>query len=360
MTTKQDIAEGARNILINCADLDAGDSLVIIHEQPDLGWYDREAPLALAAEAREMGLATTLLEVGEPSNDREPRVVAAMAAHDCTIFFARIGDQDRFAEPPAGKKVVMIYIRDIEMLASPYGRGHHHAFIELKKSVNAVLVGAERIEITCSLGTSLSGGVSGQSDDEGADVGVRRFPLGVPQPVGAADFSGSVALTRFLTPTGSRVYDPPSVAIEKTVFVDVAAGRIDGFRGDPTVVGQIEAHYKRVADLFGIDPNFVHSWHAGIHPGTAYTADAAGDPDRWSNTVFMNPRFLHIHTCGAYAPGEICWMVLDPTVTIDGTPLWADGRLKLQNFAETRQAVKRWPELADLVANPSDQIGVPW
>ena len=46
MTTKQDIAEGARNILINCADLDAGDSLVIIHEQPDLGWYDREAPLA--------------------------------------------------------------------------------------------------------------------------------------------------------------------------------------------------------------------------------------------------------------------------------------------------------------------------
>jgi hypothetical protein len=167
MTTKQDIAEGARNILINCADLDAGDSLVIIHEQPDLGWYDREAPLALAAEAREMGLATTLLEVGEPSNDREPRVVAAMAAHDCTIFFARIGDQDRFAEPRDGKKVVMIYIRDIEMLASPYGRGHHHAFIELKKSVNAVLVGTERIEITCSLGTSLSGGVSGQSDDEG-------------------------------------------------------------------------------------------------------------------------------------------------------------------------------------------------
>jgi hypothetical protein len=359
MTTKDDIAKGARNILINCGDLGVGESLLIIHERPDLGWYDSEAPLAVAAEARNMGLSPTLLDVGEPSNDRDPRVIEAMAGHDCTIFFARIGDQDRFAEPEPGKKIVMCYIRDIEMLASSYAGAHHHAFVDLKKAVNAVLLGAGRIEITCPLGTALSGDVGGGTGDDGGDVGVRRFPLGVPQPVGAAEFSGSVAIARFLTPTGSRVYDPASIVIEETIFADVGAGRIDGFRGDPAVVGRVRDHYRMVADLFGIDGDVLHSWHAGIHPGAAYTADAADNPDRWSNTIFTNPRFLHIHTCGAYAPGEICWMVLDPTVTVDGETLWENGRLELGHFPRTRQCLERWPELADLVANPSDLIGVP-
>ena len=73
---------------------------------------------------------------------------------------------------------------------------------------------------------------------------------------------------------------------------------------------------------FGIDPDAIHSWHAGIHPACAYEGEAARDPDHWSNTVFTNPRFLHVHTCGANPPGEICWMVLDRTVKVDGVAIW--------------------------------------
>jgi hypothetical protein len=145
MTSKHAITEGARNILVNCADLGVDESLLIIHERPDPGWYDAEAPRAVADRARSMGWSPTLLEVGEPSNDRDPRVIDAMDDHDCTMFFARIGDQDRFAGPAPGKKIVMRYIRDVEMLASPYGRAHHHAFVEVKKAVNAVLLGARRL-----------------------------------------------------------------------------------------------------------------------------------------------------------------------------------------------------------------------
>ena len=42
-------------MLLNCADLKAGDSLLIVHEDPALGWYDREMADALADEARTLG-----------------------------------------------------------------------------------------------------------------------------------------------------------------------------------------------------------------------------------------------------------------------------------------------------------------
>ena len=60
-------------------------------------------------------------------------------------------------------------------------------------------------------------------------------------------------------------------------------------------------------------------------------------PSRWAQTVFANPRVLHFHTCGTGPPGEICWMVIDPTVTIDGVALWENGRLHPDRFARTME-----------------------
>jgi hypothetical protein len=87
--------------------------------------------------------------------------------------------------------------------------------------------------------------------------------------------------------------------------------------------------------------------------------DAVDDPDRWSNSVFTNPRFLHVHTCGNYAPGEICWMLLDPTVSIDGTRMWDNGRFIPNAFSKTEQCIESWPELAPLFENPAQSIGLP-
>ncbi len=349
---------GARNLLINCAGLESGQRLLVVHEDPDLGWYDLDAPLAVAAEARRLGAPTTLLAVGGPGNSPDPRVEEAMAEHDVIVFFARIGDQDRFAEPRPGKTMVMSYAQTRAMLASAFGTTDNRAFMALKDAVNSILLGAAGIEIHCPLGTALSGRISERAKAKPVDVSVRRFPVGVPQPIEAADFSGWVALARYLTPTGSRVYDPPVVAIDRPVFAEVAAGRITGFSGDAAAAARARAHHDRVASLFGIDGDVVHSWHAGIHPGCAYPAEAAENPDRWSNTAFANPRFLHFHCCGAYAPGEICWMVLDPTVLVDGRALWDRGRLRVADFPATRGCLDDWPELEQLFAKPSDQIGL--
>ena len=353
-----ELADGARNMLVTCGELQPGNHLLVVHERPDLGWYDAEAPAAVVEIAREMGATVSTVEVGGPENTPRKEVTDAIAGTDIVVFFARIGDQDRFTDRYPGKTCVMSYIRNAAGLASAYGRTHHGALTALKDVVNETLFNATEIAITCSLGTELKGRTSPDRLEDGGEVTVRRFPLGVPQPVEGGGFSGKVALARFLTPTGSKVYEPPNLPIEGVVFVLVEAGRITGFEGDEREVAAIRAHYDHVSGFFGIDRDIVHSWHAGIHPGSVFANMAADDPDLWSNSAFTNPRFLHFHTCGDYAPAEICWMVLDATVRADGVPLWEDGRLRLENFEAGRACLATWPVLEPLLADPSQQIGL--
>ena len=113
-----------------------------------------------------------------------------------------------------------------------------------------------------------------------------------------------------------------------------AGGRIVRFEGSARRVGQIREHYDRVADLFDIDPDVVHSWHAGIHPQAFYPLAAGSDINRWGSVAFANPRYAHFHTCGDYAPGEIAWSIFDATIELDGQPYWRTGPLPVSRTAE--------------------------
>jgi hypothetical protein len=59
--------------------------------------------------------------------------------------------------------------------------------------------------------------------------------------------------------------------------------------------------------------------------------------------MFASPRYLHFHTCGDYAPGEIAWSVIDTTVTLDGTPYWQDGRFVFLDREEVRALLADFP-----------------
>ena len=358
MTDDGKLVEGARNLLQQCGEFGPDGEVLLVCENPAFGWFDEVTPAVVAREAERLGLTPRLIEVGAPFEGLPPAVAEVIEQHSNCIFFARIGDQDRFAEVPAGRTKVMCYIRDAKMLASDYGTASHKAMRIFKKAVDKILLDAGRIEISCPLGTRVTGTISEAARASGSDVGIRRFPLGVPQPVDALEFGGKVALARYLTPTGSRAYDPAFLEIRAPAFAHIVQGRIEFFSGDPETVRGIEAHYERVSDLFDIDPWFVHSWHAGIHPGCSYDRDAGADPDCWSNTAFSNPRVLHFHTCGAYAPGEICWMVLDHSVRIDGVALWEDGKMHPERFESTRACLEDWPELLRLFEKPAVKVGV--
>ena len=113
----------------------------------------------------------------------------------------------------------------------------------------------------------------------------------------------------------------------------------------------VEKHYHKISKMFNISKNIVDSWHAGIHPGTNYNKPIEENPDRWSNTIFGSPKYLHFHTCGDYPPGEICWMIENPSITIQNIPLWENGNLMLKNFQETRYLLEKWVDLKKLFVN---------
>ncbi len=354
----RDLDDGIRNLLFNCAGARTGQRLLIVREDPALGWYDAEIAEAIAVFASAEGIEVEILDVGGPQNDPVPGIAEAADRNDITLFLARIGDQGRFEEPPKDKVRVMSYARDIASLSSPFGTTPHQAMVAVKEAVNRILLDAEEIRFTSPHGTDMRGRLSPEERRSDKDVGMRRFPLGVHQPIPARGFSGRVVLTLPLTPTGSRVYDPPWLFLDDAVTAEVRNGRIARFDGSPGDVANIRSHYASVEQSLGVNPTTVHSWHAGLHPANACRHKITEDADRWSNNVFNNPRFLHLHTCGDDPPGEIAWMVLDPIVTVDGKPLWQAGALLPWDFAPLRDCLAAWPELASLYDNPTQEIGL--
>ena len=113
----------------------------------------------------------------------------------------------------------------------------------------------------------------------------------------------------------------------------IEAGRIVGFEGPKDLIRAVRHHYRRVGELFEIEEDVVHSWHAGIHPKAFYPISAVSNIERWGSVAFANPRYLHFHTCGNYAPGEIAWSIFDARVELDSKVYWEAGEFTfLKNF----------------------------
>ena len=348
---------GALNLINGCIDDVTGKSVLLVCEDPELGWYDSKSPTMVATCLREMGAKVSILPVGMPQNGPIAEIQTAMDSMDEVIFFSRIGDQGRFDPHYVSPHSTMCYARTASMLGGAYGHLDHHAMIMMKNAVNDITLDAAHIKITCPQGTFIEGSPE-ISKTEGNEVVVSRFPMGMPQPVLAGGFKGEVVLSHYLTSTGSKVYEPGFLELDTKVTAKMEGNRITGFSGSDESVTMIRDHYNHVAKMFGLDAFNVDSWHAGIHPQMYYDEHMSNDPVRWSNTVFTNPRFLHFHTCGKIPPGEICWMVVDATVTIDGVALWENGRLYPERFVETKAVLDFAPELAKSYANPCKQVGL--
>lgn len=350
--------EGARNMLVNCAGLAPGRRLLLLCEEAT-GYYGAglgdavlraAGRLGILAERREVGFAP---EVADPGAD----LAQAMRQADRVLFLARLGDQIRFRPMVAPVNPVVSYAIDAPMLASGFGRAHHGAFLALKDCLDRALSGARRIRVTCPLGTDFDGPGAAFPAQNG-DVTITRFPLSVFTPVPAAGFRGVIAQAGFLTGTGSHYYAPYSLGLRGVLRVAFDGNRITGFHGDRTDVAAARAHYDHVAGLLGIAADHLHSWHAGIHPGCAYTRQAGENLERWSGAAFGNPRILHFHSCGAYAPGEISLNVVDPTIRLDGVAVWDEGRLCPERVAGGAEILARFPCAAALFAAPSREVGL--
>ncbi len=356
--THDRFTKAVQNLVFNCGNCTPNGTLLIIFETGGDGYYDPELAGSVARVASELGLKTEMVGVPFQQNVSDPdaQLAARMAAADCTVFFARLGDQVRFRTKDASMTQVISYALDREMLSSPFGTVPHSAFERLKNLINNAIASAAEIHVTCPDGTDFSGRLTPDLTVDG-DVTRSRFPVSVFTPVAARSFKGRLAQRGFLTGTGSNYYEPYSCQLYDTLFVDFDGNRITGFDGSAKDVAAAKAHYESVGTRFGIDTYFVHSWHIGIHPGCTYTQPAAQNFARWSGGAFGNPRLLHFHTCGAYPPGEISLNILDPTVRLDGVALWQDGRLCPDLIPGGTALLDSEPEMRSLFDAPSTAVG---
>lgn len=349
-------ASGARNLLLTCAHAQPGQSLLIAYEPSNLGYFDDRVVDIVAREAREVGLHVRTFDVG--FNPCAPHLCSALQEQmkhaDIVIFFARLGDQLRFCEMPRGKTIVTSFAATAELLGSNFGTGDYTAFKAIKRAVDRAMTNAKDVRLTCANGTD----VRGAPMMGGAETSVTRFPLSVFAPIPAQGFSGQVAMSGFLTGTGSRYYEPYHLDLDGPLYAQVSDGRLVRFEGSERAVRLANTHYDQVAARFGLDRDAVHSWHAGIHPGCGFPWDMAEHRERWGGTAFGNPRIAHFHTCGATAPGEISWNVIDPTITFDGIPMWECGTFHVHRIPGCADILAAHPDIAAMFARPDRAIGM--
>lgn len=350
----------ARNLLSHCAGLKPGNKLLIVAESARFGYYDGVTAERVARAATAQGLDVRFVAVPfrDVIDDISSHDAALMAEADCTIFFARLGDQMRFRSMPAGVRAVVCYTLDMAAFCSAYGTAHYAAFTALKEGIDGFISNAGDIHVTCPLGSNFCGPGPHQALTGRGDVSVKRFPMSIFAPVPAAGFSGRAALAGFMLGTGSRYYHPYGQAMQAPLFAVFDAGRLQRFEGRPDDVALAYAHCSDVAARFGLDRDAVHSWHAGIHPGCAHVQPVHEDYQKWSGAAFGNPRILHFHTCGSEPPGEISWNIIDPTVRVDGVALWENGRLHPERMPGGAEILARYPCAAASFANPALDIGV--
>jgi hypothetical protein len=354
-----DIEKGAVNLLENCAGTRAGDRLLVVHEPADLQYYDSGMIDRVAEAGRLIGANVRLVEAPfDPDASELPKdLEEELHSSDQTVFLARIGDQIRFSDIGRNRRVVVSYALSRKLLGCEFGTADYEGFVDLKDAIDRLLAQSENIHVSCPAGTAFSG--KAPTDHAvGGDVSIRRFPMLVFTPVLADNFSGKAAMPGFLVGTGSKYYKPYVQHFDGQVLAHFENRRITGFEGSDVDVKRAEDHYRFVSEKFGIDSGFIHSWHAGMHPGCHYDQPAGENYERWSGAAFGNPRILHFHTCGAYAPGEISWNIIDPTVSIDGVNIWENGTLHAERIPGGSEIMARNPSVRSAFENPSREIGL--
>ena len=172
---------------------------------------------------------------------------------------------------------------------------------------------AKRIQVTRPAGTDFSGSLQ-NGEFEHSDIHLKRFPLSVFNPVPVFAFSGCIAQNGFLTGTGSQYYKPYACELRDTLLIDFKGANITGFRGSQRDISSAQTHYEMVAKKYNIDPYFVHSWHAGIHPACRFDHPAS------ENRSVEGAAFGNLVCCifiPAKISGEISINVVDPSIRLD-------------------------------------------
>ncbi len=361
MLLRYDPREGARNLLLNCLGVVPGQRIVIAAEDPAEEFYDAFAAACILEVADELGCQASLLPCPRVCGPEAlpASIFEAAEGADHIVFQARAGDQVRFTRLPGSAAKTMSYALDIGLLGSQFCTLHHLFMREVLERFESELNSAGLWRITCPLGTDVSG-TQVAADGNAAEVEdftLLLFPVPIHRPVSCSTMNGRVAVAHWLMSTANHAYENSFLKLEEPVMAVIEDGRIADFEGPKELVRRIRSHYGRVSKLYDIDEDVVHSWHAGIHPKAFYPLSATSNIDRWGSVAFANPRYLHFHTCGNYAPGEIAWSLFDATVELDGRVYWEAGHFTFLDKPDIRGRLSHY-DLDDRAVEQRFDIGM--
>ena len=149
--SKELASKGADNLINSCLGQINGQTIGLIAEKPELGWYDSAIADILEKQILSKGGICRRLVSNGPANKSDPRITAFEAEMDAVIFLCRSGDQGRFERTAETKPIVMVYARSAAMLASPFGLIPNEDLIKLKREIDRLCIQARQIEVACPL-----------------------------------------------------------------------------------------------------------------------------------------------------------------------------------------------------------------
>ncbi len=337
---------GADNLLLSCAGLRKGQSVLFVNEKgPGV------APDVIAfLEARARDLGAELHSVW-PERAASPEAIPEALMKDIeranvTIFNHQIGPLLRLRPVPGNGVRVLNYATTWKLLESEFARVPYKLWLEVMGRLSTRLDGARTWRVRCAHGTDIAGEMPPPAKSAGAGTGtgfsLRTFPMDTHKPVPLGNASGKIAFKWFAT-SAAHDLGTEGVTLANHVLAEIKDGRIAGFQGPEADVKAAREFLSAIGGKFDKDPFRINSWHAGVNPQAFVTFGPNESLEQWMLLAHCHPRILHFHVVGEEVPGELSATLVDATVFYDGEKLWDAGRLTALDDTAYRDIVRRWP-----------------
>ncbi len=359
------LLEGAKNCVLSCGGIKAGDNVLILNLVDHVYWpTDELAVSALAAVAQDAGahvevLWTSGLEKGYW--EEVPRItLGAIQSADVVI-----SNTKRIMRPQKAIREVMfkrgiVWVRNMcttaQQLSGEWARFPFELSDEITRCVGERIAQASSWRVTHPNGTDIQGkvGVPRTATTGRKRYGERRreaknrpFPQGCFSAPTSVEANGVIVVERCL-PAQAKYLGVPQVRFENKVKFTVVNNRIVHIEGGYEAE-QIRRFYESLQAIEGKEVWSVHGFHAGINPKARVYESPDHFPEAWAEGPHNSSRVLHFHLG---APGthehksegmtHISYLVGDlvgegATVYVGGEKLYDHGHLVVLDTPEIRE-----------------------
>lgn len=331
--TTSDVLAGARNCVIDCAQIGNGRTVAIVNETGT----DEGVVAAIADIARDAGAEVNVIwadphpkEKAAPIN---PDVFAAFRDADIVVnhyhSLSRAALQDQFAQETRVR--VPNRATTSALLGSSWARFPYGLQKALGDSLEDIMSPGQRWRITSPAGTDLHGQfVEADSalaqayfqTDEDNNRARRNFPGGVHTPRISTGINGTLVAEYV---DGAPAEMPP-------LRLTIKDGQVAGAEG-----GDAEGLARaRVMESDG----HVDSWHSGINPKTVVPVNRSANPRKWYSYAHCSPQMVHFHLGRTHATINVA--CLGQTLEIEHRPVYENGVLVAVSDRRVDEALVRY------------------